>query len=89
MSLCREQNRHTAFCDFLTAVSTARHGGSIPELEHLLEVKNLEVTFVGDYGASAAVDHISYHVDPGETVCIVGESGCGKSVSSQIGRAHV
>ena len=59
-----------------------RHGGSTQELEHLLEVKNLEVTFVGDYGASAAVDHIGYHVDHGETVCIVGESGCGKSVSS-------
>lgn len=51
-------------------------------MEHLLEVKNLETTFVGDFGASAAVDRISYYVDPGETVCIVGESGCGKSVSS-------
>ena len=51
-------------------------------MEHLLEVKNLETTFVGDFGASAAVDHISYYVDAGETVCIVGESGCGKSVSS-------
>jgi len=51
-------------------------------LEHLLEVKNLETTFVGDFGANAVVDHISYTIDPGETVCIVGESGCGKSVSS-------
>ncbi len=51
-------------------------------MNHLLEVKNLEVTFTGDFGARAAVDHISYHVDAGETLCIVGESGCGKSVSS-------
>ncbi len=51
-------------------------------MEHLLEVKNLETTFTGDFGAAAAVDHISYHVDAGETLCIVGESGCGKSVSS-------
>ena len=51
-------------------------------MKHLLEVKNLETTFVGDFGANAVVDHISYTINPGETVCIVGESGCGKSVSS-------
>ncbi len=51
-------------------------------MEHLLEVNNLETTFTSDFGASAAVDRISYYVDPGETVCLVGESGCGKSVSS-------
>ncbi len=51
-------------------------------MEHLLEVKNLETTFTSDFGASAAVDRISYYVNPGETVCLVGESGCGKSVSS-------
>ena len=28
------------------------------------------------------MDHVSFHVDPGEVVCIVGESGCGKSVTS-------
>ncbi len=51
-------------------------------MEHLLEVKNLETTFTSDFGASAAVDGISYYVNSGETVCLVGESGCGKSVSS-------
>ncbi len=51
-------------------------------MEHLLEVKGLETTFTGEYGIGAAVDRISFTVDPGETVCIVGESGCGKSVSS-------
>ncbi|MBQ2404015.1 MAG: ABC transporter ATP-binding protein, partial [Lachnospiraceae bacterium] len=34
------------------------------------------------YGETVSVDHISFHVDEGETVCIVGESGCGKSVTS-------
>lgn len=51
-------------------------------MSHLLEVENLTTVFQGDYGISTAVDHISFHVDKGEVVCIVGESGCGKSVTS-------
>ena len=51
-------------------------------MEHLLDVKGLETTFTGERGTGAAVDRISFYVDAGETVCIVGESGCGKSVSS-------
>lgn len=51
-------------------------------MSHLLEVKNLTTAFTGDYGRSISVDHVSFHVDPGEVVCIVGESGCGKSVTS-------
>lgn len=51
-------------------------------MEHLLEVKGLTTTFTGDYGKNISVDHIDFHVDEGEIVCIVGESGCGKSVTS-------
>ena len=51
-------------------------------MPHLLEVDNLATVFTGDYGVSISVDHISFHVDQGEVVCIVGESGCGKSVTS-------
>ena len=51
-------------------------------MPHLLEVKNLTTAFSGDYGRTVSVDHVSFHVDPGEVVCIVGESGCGKSVTS-------
>ena len=51
-------------------------------MSHLLEVENLTTVFQGDYGISTAVDHVSFHVDKGEVVCIVGESGCGKSVTS-------
>ena len=51
-------------------------------MSHLLEVKNLTTVFTGDYGRTVSVDHVSFHVDPGEVVCIVGESGCGKSVTS-------
>ncbi|MDR2888337.1 MAG: ABC transporter ATP-binding protein [Lachnospiraceae bacterium] len=48
----------------------------------ILEVKNLSTAFTGDFGEKVSVDNISFHVDPGEVVCIVGESGCGKSVTS-------
>lgn len=51
-------------------------------MAHLLEVKDLTTTFTGDYGKNISVDHINFHVDEGEVVCIVGESGCGKSVTS-------
>ena len=48
----------------------------------LLEVNNLTTHFYTDNGVVEAVDGISYSVDEGEIVGIVGESGCGKSVSA-------
>jgi oligopeptide transport system ATP-binding protein len=47
----------------------------------LLEVKALRTQFFTQDGVVQAVNGISYHVDEGETLGIVGESGCGKSVS--------
>lgn len=51
-------------------------------MSHMLDVKNLSTAFRGDYGEKVSVDQISFHVDAGEVVCLVGESGCGKSVAS-------
>jgi oligopeptide/dipeptide ABC transporter ATP-binding protein len=48
----------------------------------LLEVDNLQVHFRTRGGINRAVDGVSFHVDQGETLAIVGESGCGKSVSA-------
>ena len=48
----------------------------------LLDVKELETTFFTDDGAFPAVDHISLDIKEGEILGIVGESGCGKSVTS-------
>jgi oligopeptide/dipeptide ABC transporter ATP-binding protein len=47
----------------------------------LLEVKNLKVVFHTAAGTVKAVDGMSYYIDEGEVVGLVGESGCGKSVS--------
>ncbi len=48
----------------------------------VLQVKDLQTTFFTDSGEIPAVDHIDFHIKEGEIVGIVGESGCGKSVTS-------
>ncbi|MDA0240247.1 MAG: ABC transporter ATP-binding protein [Proteobacteria bacterium] len=47
-----------------------------------LLVKNLNVDIAVPAGTLHAVTDVSFHVDRGETLCIVGESGCGKSITS-------
>ena len=51
--------------------------------EHLLEVQDLHVSFDTVVGEIKAVRGVNFHLDRGETLCIVGESGCGKSVTVQ------
>jgi oligopeptide/dipeptide ABC transporter ATP-binding protein len=48
----------------------------------LLRVQNLTTSFITDDGVVTAVDNISFDVKQGKTLCIVGESGCGKSVTA-------
>src|SRR5690554_3058028 len=51
-------------------------------MEKLLEVKNLAVSFQTFFGEVEAVRNISFNVGKKETVAVVGESGCGKSVTA-------
>ena len=48
----------------------------------LLSVQDLRVYFRGNEKVARAVDGVDFDVEKGETVCIVGESGCGKTVST-------
>ena len=48
----------------------------------LVAVEDLRVEFKSDGATIVAVDGVSFSIDPGETVCLVGELGSGKSVTS-------
>ncbi|MGV3489373.1 MAG: ABC transporter ATP-binding protein [Tuberibacillus sp.] len=50
--------------------------------EPLLKVEHLSVGFKNRKSMTQIIDDVSFEVQPGETVCIVGESGCGKSLTS-------
>ncbi|MFP3880524.1 MAG: ATP-binding cassette domain-containing protein, partial [Dehalococcoidia bacterium] len=50
-------------------------------MAELLRVNNLVTQFHTESGVVKAVDGVSYHIDENEIVGLVGESGCGKSVS--------
>jgi peptide/nickel transport system ATP-binding protein len=53
-----------------------------PPADPVLEVRALETFFFTDQGVARAVDGVSFSVGRGETVALVGESGCGKTVTS-------
>jgi len=52
------------------------------ETDELLEIKDLKTYFTSYEGIILAVDGVSFNVRRGETLGVVGESGCGKSVTS-------
>ena len=51
-------------------------------MEELLRVENLSASFAADYGEVTAVDGVSVSISRGATLGLVGESGCGKSVTA-------
>jgi len=50
--------------------------------ERILTVEGLRVALPVPAGTLNAVQDVSFHVDRGETLCIVGESGCGKTLTA-------
>ncbi|GHJ46035.1 ABC transporter ATP-binding protein [Catellatospora sp. TT07R-123] len=55
----------------------------VPTGHALLEVKNLFVEFHTRDGVARVINGVSYHLNPGETLAVLGESGSGKSVTAQ------
>ncbi|MFC4907943.1 dipeptide/oligopeptide/nickel ABC transporter permease/ATP-binding protein [Actinomadura gamaensis] len=60
----------------------AERARPLPQGEPLLRVEDLTISFPGRYGDVDVVDGVSLDVRPGEVVGLVGESGCGKSLTS-------
>ncbi|GAI18341.1 unnamed protein product, partial [marine sediment metagenome] len=52
------------------------------DMKTLLEIKNLHTYFYTERGTSRAVEGVSFNIPKGETVALVGESGCGKTVTA-------
>jgi len=61
---------------------TQTHLGAPQDVAPVLDVRGLSVTFTTESGTVSAVDNVDLTLAPGEIVGIVGESGCGKSVTA-------
>ncbi|UXM92431.1 dipeptide/oligopeptide/nickel ABC transporter permease/ATP-binding protein [Paenarthrobacter sp. JL.01a] len=70
----------------LLASIEAKRSDRLPQVpagaRNVLEVKNLSIRFPGRFGDIPIVDNVSFTVREGETMGLVGESGCGKSITS-------
>ena len=70
----------------LLAAAESRRSDRLPPVSAdapvILEVKDLSIRFPERYGDTAIVDRVSFTVREGETMGLVGESGCGKSITS-------
>ena len=65
-----------------TAPSPGPLRNGLRQIESLLEVRDLKTYFFTDRGVARAVDGVSFFIPPRATLGLVGESGCGKSVTA-------
>ncbi len=68
--------------ELVSTGARARAPAIAPDIDTILEIDDLQTQFRSPVGVVRAVDHVSYSVRRGETLCVVGESGCGKSVTA-------
>jgi peptide/nickel transport system ATP-binding protein len=66
----------------VSAIAPAAAAQAEPAAAPLLEIADLRTHFLGEEGVTRAVDGVSLGIAPGETLGLVGESGCGKSVTA-------
>ncbi|TDC32426.1 ABC transporter ATP-binding protein [Micromonospora sp. 15K316] len=65
------------------AVIQPTPASATPEGGHLLEIRDLHVEFRTHEGVAKVINGVSYHLNAGETLAVLGESGSGKSVTAQ------
>ncbi|MBS0263330.1 MAG: ABC transporter ATP-binding protein [Planctomycetes bacterium] len=65
-------------CTVTASAGNSRSSNGAP----LLDVRNLHTYFHTDAGPAKSVDGVSFSIDPGKTLAVVGESGCGKTVTA-------
>jgi ABC-type dipeptide/oligopeptide/nickel transport system ATPase component len=56
--------------------------GKMKNNSHLLQIQELKTYFYTFEGIAKAIDDVSFYLNKGETIGLVGESGCGKSVTA-------